>query len=142
MLKVVSKIKEMLNIGDEGKISNFINKGIKKLTRDLLRQEKNLDTLKFNHTQILDKLEEKLEDAKQAFEDAYTNVQLSQISTSQDQDNYVETYLTGIETKYKTVQEVESEIKQAIEEYNTAQERIKDQISTIQFHLKKLSEKS
>jgi len=142
MLKIVSKIKEMLNIGDEGKISNFINKVIKKLTRDLHLQEKNLDTLKFNHSQILDRLGEKLEDVKQAFEDAYTNVQLSQISTSQDQDSYVENYLTGIETNYVAVQKVESEIKQAIEEFNTEQERIKDQITTIQFHLKKLSEKS
>lgn len=114
---IVRKIAALLNLGEEGKLDSFFNKVVKSLSNEIKVKKNNLNSKKLLHEQKLDELEDKLEDAKLALEESFLKVDVSNITTNEDQTNYVDKYLDNIDVKYLQVKKLEDQIEKEKEAY-------------------------
>jgi len=129
-LFLVRQIAALLNLGDEGKLESFFQRVNKRLKKDNTLHTKNLENLKFNHEQTLDTLKDKLEDANEALQGAFTHVDINAIQTNGQQDQYVEVYMDNVDSHLARVQSVEKEIERENEGYEKEAKNIQDQIDS------------
>jgi hypothetical protein len=132
---IVARIKELLKLGDDGKVDSFFAKQRKALTRMIEAHKRNIDNAKFNHEKELEELREKLEDAETAKESAYLNVPVERISNNADQDAYASVYWNGIERAEQIVQNINRDINYQIERYDNNIELINEQVAELEFRL-------
>jgi len=130
VMTLVSKIAAALKLGDEGKLQSFFTRMIRENNREITNLEQNMEAEKisYNHSKI--SLEDKLEDARQALEDAYMDVDISRISTNADQDAYKSIYLGKIERAERRIDEIETELEKLAEAYTEANKRRQKQIDS------------
>jgi vacuolar-type H+-ATPase subunit I/STV1 len=130
VMTLVSKIAAALKLGDEGKLQSFFTRMIRENNREITNLEQNMEAEKisYNHSKI--SLEDKLEDAKQALEDAYMDVDISRISTNADQDAYKSVYLDKIERAERRIDEIETELEKLAEAYTETNKRRQKQIDS------------
>ena len=128
VMTLVSKIAAALKLGDEGKLQSFFTRMIRENNREITNLEQNMEAEKisYNHSKI--SLEDKLEDARQALEDAYMDVDISRISTNADQDSYKYVYLGKIERAERRIDEIELELTTLAEAFSEANKRRQKQI--------------
>ena len=120
---IVAKIMAALKLGEEGKIGSFFNRLESDFNRQIKAIEHNIsgENLEFDHN--LRSLEEQLEDAIAAVENAWMNVTAENVATNSLQDSFKDSYLYAIERAETKVKDIESDIK----DLNTRHERtIKD----------------
>ena len=104
---LLEKAKAFLNLGDDGKMYNFWLK-IEKDAKSKIKQLKaNISKLDLDHEIALDKLDEQLEDAKEALEHVYINIDVNSIQTNTAQDDYIKTYLGNIAGKESVIEQLE-----------------------------------
>jgi hypothetical protein len=130
VMTLVSKIAAALKLGDEGKLQSFFTRMIRENNREITNLEQNMEAEKisYNHSKI--SLEDKLEDARQALEDAYMDVDISRISTNADQDAYKSIYLGKIERAERRIDEIETELEKLAEAYTETNKRRQKQIDS------------
>jgi len=138
-LSIVERIVTFLELNDAGKLQAFFKREAKKLKRDIKGNEKNLDTLGFNHEQGMEELAEKLEDAELRLENAYLSVDMDSIKTNEAQESFSRQYWVSIELAEKAVQEIKTQVKDREEAFNNEKEDIEAQIKEIKYRIKKIS---
>jgi hypothetical protein len=120
-----------LNLGDDGKIESFISKVIRTLTTEVKILNQNLVQKEFIYDQEKESLEEKLIDAKLAAEHALIDINVNKISTNQEQNEYIETYIDNIDNKYIAISTIEKSLVELEEKYTKEVEDINLQIASI-----------
>jgi len=139
---LVRAIKAFLNLGDEGKLESFFQRVNKTLKKENTVNTKNLENLKFNHEQNLETLKDRLEDANEALDRAYMNVNVDRIQTNEQQEAHVDVYLAQIDTQLAVVSGIEKEIEKAKERYTEEAKEIQDQIDSNKKRLAKVGEEA
>lgn len=117
---IVNRIYAFFQEGDAAQWTKFMDRIIKKLTREIEGLKKNISTHRFKSNQILDDIADKLEDAEQALEEAYLNIPVGSINTNAAQNAYLEVYLTAIEDRESYIKELEAykeKEKEELKEY-------------------------
>ena len=135
---IVAKIMAVLKLGEEGKIGSFFSKLESDFSREIKAIKHNLAGLEFEHEQQLEKLNEQLEDAQKAVEDAWMNVTADNVATNAAQESFKQYYLLEIALAENRVKDVEREIKDAKGEYKERVEDLNDQISKYEARLARI----
>ena len=86
--------------------------------------------MKFNHEQNLETLKDRLEDANEALDRAYMNVNVDRIQTNEQQEAHVDVYLAQIDDQLRVVSGIEKDIERAKERYTEETKQIQDQIDS------------
>lgn len=131
LLALVRKFSAVFNLGNEGKVESFYYRVIKQLKKEVITHNKNLDTIKFNHEQQLESLNDKLEDANEALSESYLNIDIDRITTNEAQTSYIEVYLDRIDMRALTVKDIEAEVISENKYYEDAVDRITKQIESL-----------
>ena len=97
--------------------------------------KKNQDTAVFLHEQALEELNDKLVDAQDALRDSYLAVNVDAIQTKEQQNAYIDTYLSKIDAKKAAVLTIEAKIEQVIEAYNKKSEASAAEVASLQERL-------
>lgn len=133
------KIAAMFKLGENGKLDSFFERVVKSLKKEKTLLTKNLDNAEFNHKQALDNIDDKLEDAKDTLQEAYTSVDLECIKTNELQKDHVEVYLSGIEGATKAVQLLEKEREKLIEAYKEEVGCTESRVSRLAVAIKRIA---
>lgn len=112
---IVNKIVAFFQLGDAGKLTGFFARIHKQLGREIDGLKKSISNAKHNAGIDRDILNDKLEDAKEALEEAFLQVDVDDVNTNEKQGAYVEKYLTNINRAQAVVTSIEAEIE-ALEE--------------------------
>ena len=136
---IVARILAFLNITDEGKIGHFINKQINTLKRDIEGLKRNIETLQFNHKIKLQDIDEKIEDATSAFEEAFLNVPIDKVNTNEKQTSFAEEFWKNISEKEEILRALEKQRRELEESFTKAVEDISKQIGVRENRLEKLN---
>lgn len=139
---LVRAIKAFLNLGDEGKLESFFQRVNKTLKKENTVNTKNLENLKFNHEQNLETLKDRLEDANEALDRAYMNVNVDRIQTNEQQEAHVDVYLAQIDDQLRVVSGIEKDIERAKEKYTEEAKQIQDQIDSNTKRLARVGEEA
>lgn len=126
---IVRKIVSFFKLGEEGKMESFFAKLRKALKRELETLDKRVDLLTFNHKRALEDLDESIEDATSAREDAFLQVDVNDISTNQDVDSFMPKYWRNIELAEANLKTLTEKREKMIEDYNDALKSEKEQIA-------------
>ena len=137
---IVRAISAFLKLGDDGKLDSFFTRVVKTLNKEIAAHEANLKTIAFNFTQNLDELKDNLEDAQSALADAYMKVDVSRISTNEDQKDFMERYLENIDNHAAAVKRIEKSIESATEANEEKVKGIKEQVASLKERISKISE--
>jgi hypothetical protein len=133
------KISALFNLGTDGKLDSFFDRVIKQLKKEIILLNKNLDNLAFNHKQSIDELEDKIEDAQNAQEEAYSAVDLECIKTNADQVLHVDVYLGKIGNATKVVEKLTKQRGKLEEIYNFDKQKVQDQIDNLKVYISTIS---
>lgn len=139
---LVRAIKAFLNLGDEGKLESFFQRVNKTLKKENTVNTKNLENLKFNHEQNLETLKDRLEDANEALDRAYMNINVDRIQTNEQQEAHVDVYLAQIDDQLRVVSGIEKDIERAKERYTEDAKQIQDQIDSNTKRLARVGEEA
>jgi prefoldin subunit 5 len=113
--EIVNKIAAMLNLGDYGKVENFISKTVKTLEREVDTLERSKKNQEHNFSTSLATLKEELEDAQMPLDETYANVDPKDLATNEMQRSFMETYLSRIDIAEAKVVGIEKKIEDATE---------------------------
>jgi hypothetical protein len=108
---IVNKIVAFFQLGDAGKLTGFFARIHKQLDRETEGLKKSISNAQHNAGVERDTLNDKLEDAKEALEEAYLQVDVDDVNTNEKQVNYVEVYLTNISKAQSVVTVIEAELE-------------------------------
>lgn len=136
---IVAKIMRILKLDDAGKIQSFFERERKKLNRDIVTLNKNIENTKFNSERTLDTYREQLEDAEDALDNAYADVKLSDIETNSSQETFSSKYWDNIDNKTEVVERLKSAIKSHSEKVEEEIKEFEKQIAEIKFRIAKIS---
>lgn len=127
--------------GDEDKVVLFLEKLEKRLKREIEVYERNIKNADYNMESDLNSYKERLEDAREAVEEKYLDVDLDQLGTNASRNTFMDKYLEGIVEKKGKVLELEDEIKSLKEKYDKEKEMANEEIKARKEILKKITEK-
>lgn len=137
---LVRKICSLLKLGDIGKLESFFNRVIKSLNKEIAANVKNIEVLKFNHTQALEELDDEIEDAQQSYEDSYLKVDVSKLNTNESQKEFQEVYLLEIANKAKIVEDLKKKKETLVRDHEAEIKEIEDTIALLKERVSKISE--
>lgn len=138
-LNIVQKVLALLNITEEGKIENFFMKQRKSLEKDIKNLNKNLDTIKDQHQDAIDELNEKIEDAKVRVNEAYTSIKVEDIDTNEKANNFADVYWGRIEIAEGEVERLEKQKEESKKSNTELIEDIQKEIKERQRRLDMIS---
>lgn len=136
---IVRAISAFLKLGEDGKLDSFFSRVVKTLSKEVTALKQNLKNLEFNHTTKIDELKDKLEDAQTALDESYMKVDMEKISTNESQKDFMETYLSNIDTKELAVKAIEAQIERENQSYNDDKESIDKEIESLNKRINKIS---
>ena len=114
---------------NELSIESFIQKTAKTLERENDTLNRSIKNAEHNHLSDLAQDKEKLEDAQQYVEDAYTNLNPDKLKTNESQREHMETYLTSISRAEGKVLGIEEAMKKKLEVHLELIKELKAQIA-------------
>ena len=136
---IVRAIAEMLKLGDQGKLDSFLTRVVKTLTKEISIHSKNLETLKFNFTHEKEELNDRLEDAEAALENAYLQIPVEKVGTNAEQAEFVDVYLENIEDHERKVDLIKKQIEKATEVYEVRKKETEKAITSLESRIKIIS---
>jgi len=136
---IVNAVVVALNLGDYGKIEGFVQKTVKVLEREVDTLERNIVNAEHNFQTSLSENTEKLEDAQQCVEDAYTNLNPDNLKTNEAQRDYMETYLERIDTAEGKVLGIERSMEEEKERHDENIKEFKEQIAVRKTRITRLT---
>jgi hypothetical protein len=128
---IVRKIQALLNLGEAGKLDSFFGRIDKTLNKDIVGHKKNIEALEFELENKKDKLEDDLADAEQELESAYLDVPVEEISTNEDQKNYMKVYLGNVKKYQDKVEDIKKDIKKVKSEHKDEVDKINEEIKSL-----------
>jgi len=133
---IVKAIVTFFKLGEEGKIEAFFERERKHLTRDIKSLETASSVLTQQHENNLEDLKDKLEDAVQAVEDAYMNVDADKVASKLGAQQFSNHYWDAITIAEANVKTLEEDVELVIEAYT---EKIKNNDKQIKERARRLA---
>lgn len=118
VLALAQKVLNLLNIGEEAKITNFYGREIKKFETCIRDHKRNLTTLENAYKDAVDDINYKIEDAQQAVEDAKVNITINNVRTNEDSEKFSHVYWRNIDVKLAYIEELKSNLVKLKEHYD------------------------
>lgn len=131
----------LLKLGNGGKLDSFLLRVIKTLKKEIVLLNKNLDTLKFNHEQTLDELNDKLDDAQESLQNSYFEINVDKIATNESQKAYEEVYLENIDRHQAVVKNILTKIQETKDSYEVNVLDLEEEIASRQTRIDTISAK-
>ena len=139
---LVSEVLKLLKMDDAGKVSKFFKKEVKRLREEIKTFEMNKQTAEMEFERRLSKYDSLIEDAEEAVKDAYTKIQVEELSSNETMENFSVKYWRNIDDKECSLKILAEERKKAVEQYElTVRDRDEKIAKRIQ-RIEKLSKKS
>jgi len=137
-LAIVARIMKVLKLDEAGKIEKFFAKEIKKFETAIKHLNNNIVALKNVYQAAVDALNEKLEDAREAVENAYDAVTLENLATNDSMTNFSERYWAKITRAEEAVVALEEQFKKLTENHEKELKEVQEQIGKRQTRIAKL----
>lgn len=131
-LAIVKKVLAFLNIGEDAKIGNFFVKEVKKADKAIRDLKRNLTTYENKYNDSVDDINEKLEDALEAVEEAKIAITLEDVKTNDAANAFSETYWKNVTYKQDDVKYLEERLKALKEDYKERVSEIEAKIAKYQ----------
>ena len=110
-LGIVNAIMHILKLDDAGKIEKFFVRQTKEAAQNASGIRTNMGIKKTQLEASIQKLEDKIEDAREAVKDAYTNVKVEDVATNADMESFSSKYWGKIRDAEDKVSKLEEELK-------------------------------
>ena len=136
---IVNAVVIALNLGDYGKIENFVQKTAKTLEREIDTLGRSIKNAEHNYASDLAQDSEKLEDAQQYVEDSYTNLNPDKLKTNEAQRGYMETYLSAIDLAEGRVLGIEKSMEKKKEVQKDLIKELNEQIAVRKKRINRLT---
>jgi len=137
---ITRRVLAFFNIGDDGKVDSFFIGLEKECKSEIARRKQNIGSLEFEQESTLANLNDDLEDAKLALENAWLNVNPETVgSTRESQKAYRAQYIAGIDRATATVEEIEDSIKDVISNYDKKIEKLEKEIKELNYRIEKIN---
>lgn len=118
-----------LKLEDSDKVNKFFDIIIKGFNSDVRKLNANKSSLTLQHEERINSLKDELEDAKNAAENAYLNIDMDMLGSNADMKEYSEDYLNNIFDAQASIKSIEETIKKAKEDFEEAVKSIDEQIA-------------
>ena len=128
---LVNRVMAILKIGEFGIIENFVVRVEKRLSREISTHKKNIELIKYNLVDSLEKSQDDLEDAQMELEAAKLEINPEFIKTNEQANGYIDTFLSNIEAKRRIVKSIEKHMKDL---NKIAEEAIEDTEKAMEFN--------
>ena len=139
---LVSEVLKLLKMDDAGKVSKFFKKEVKRLREEIKTFEMNKQTAEMEFERRLSKYDSQIEDAEEAVKDAYTKIQVEELSSNETMENFSVKYWRNIDAKEYSLKILAEERKKAVEQYELAVRDRDEKIAKRIQRIEKLSKKS
>ena len=137
---ITRRVLAFFNIGDDGKVDSFFIGLEKECKSEISRRKQNIGSLKFEHESVISNLNDDLEDAKLALENAWLNVNPETVgATRESQKAYRAQYIAGIEKATANVEEIEEAIANAISNHEKAITKIEKEVKELEYRVEKIN---
>jgi hypothetical protein len=127
-----SKVLAKLNLSEEGKVGLFGDTLVKDWTKQIRDKKKYIAQLETDMEDMLLEANEKLEDFKEEYEEAFLNVNVNRISTSDARHEYVEDFTDNLVSKKNKVLGQIQKIKDIEESYKENIKEVQEQIDLLE----------
>ena len=138
---LVRAIVNFFKLGEEGKIESFFEKQRKVMKREIARVETALSVRKLAHDNAIEDLEERLEDAGEAVNTAYSGVDPEKVASNALQAEFGPQYWRAIELAEANVKTLTEDIEKLTEKYDEDVKELKAQIAERKRRMSKISAK-
>lgn len=136
---LLGKIMKILKLDEAGKIGTFLEKEVKICNNEIKALSHNKSALEFNFNREKDALNDKIEDAKEAVEAAYTNIKLSDIENNEAQASFREKFWQNIKRRENILASLEEELKDLTKTFEEDIKENKEQVDKYKARIAKLS---
>ena len=127
-----SKVLAKLNLSEEGKVGLFGDTLVKDWTKQIRDKKKYISQLETDMEDMLLEANEKLEDFKEEYEEAFLAVNVNRISTSDARHEYVEDFTDNLVSKKNKVLGQIQKIKDIEESYKENIKEVQEQIDLLE----------
>lgn len=139
-LGIVALILKVLKLDDEGKIGKFFAKEVKKAETAIRDLKNNLTAVNNVYQSDVEKLNDRLEDAKEAVDAAYQAVTPDDVPNNEKAERFSDNYWYKVERAEDTVEGILQEIKDLAEAHEDEVKDIEEQIARYQARITKISQ--
>lgn len=136
---LVERILALLNLTDNDRVKTFLERQVKSLKRDEKNLSKNIDTVTDQKVDELEKISDKIADAEEAVEAAYTNVTPEDVSTNEKADSFASQYWRNIERAEAIVMQLNKQYEQTEKQFDAQLEELQNQLKETKRRIETIS---
>jgi hypothetical protein len=133
------KILSILKLDEAGKIESFLEKQVKMLQKSIITNTKNLEKFVAEIRDNIETLDEQIEDAEQALEDAYAKVTLKDVETNDAMNNFSDIYWDNIDNCQQTIKKLEENKKLYLTTIDSETRNVEEIISNLKQKIEAIS---
>lgn len=141
-MTLLAFITKKLKLDDAGRVEKFLKNNAKFYEQEVKTLDANRKTEELKQEIALDKLNSKLEDAMEAYNDSFGDVDVELLKTNTSMAAYRETFMNGIEAAAKQVDLIQDEIETTTESFDEFIKENKEQIENYQGYIAKMTDKA
>ena len=139
---LVAEVLKLLKMDDAGRVSKFFKKEVKRLKEEIKTFEMNKQTAEIEFERILSKYDDQIEDAKETVKEAYTKIQVEEITSNENMENFSAKYWRNIDDKEYLLKSLVDERKRTVEQYEITVKERDEKIAKRVQRIEKISKKS
>ena len=137
---VVAKVMSILKLDDDGRLDRFYDKQIK-IFKDFIKNIKNNSgTLEVKFDQDCDKLNDDIQDAKEALDDAYAAIKPEDVANNESMKAFGLVYWENIEEKERVVKALEEKLEKVKKLYEEGVKERSEKMAMYEARIAKISE--
>ena len=139
---LVAEVLKLLKMDDAGRVSKFFKKEVKRLKEEIKTFEMNKQTAEMEFERLLSKYDSQIEDAEEAVKEAYTKIQVEELTSNEDMENFSAKYWSNINDKEYLLKSLVDARKRAVEQYEITVKERDEKIAKRVQRIEKISKKS
>ena len=139
---LVAEVLKLLKMDDAGRVSKFFKKEVKRLREEIKTFEMNKQTAEMEFERRLSKYDSQIEDAEEAVKEAYTKIQVEELTSNEAMENFSAKYWSNINDKEYLLKSLVDARKRAVEQYEITVKERDEKIAKRVQRIEKISKKS
>ena len=139
---LVAEVLKLLKMDDAGRVSKFFKKEVKRLKEEIKTFEMNKQTAEMEFERRLSKYDSQIEDAEEAVKEAYTKIQVEELTSNEAMENFSAKYWSNINDKEYLLKSLVDARKRAVEQYEITVKERDEKIAKRVQRIEKISKKS
>lgn len=139
---LVAEVLKLLKMDDAGRVSKFFKKEVKRLKEEIKTFEMNKQTAEMEFERRLSKYDSQIEDAEEAVKEAYTKIQVEELTSNEAMENFSAKYWSNINDKEYLLISLVDARKRAVEQYEITVKERDEKIAKRVQRIEKISKKS